>query len=515
MERAEIRAALAADVGGFDPAVVSGEAAAAAVREFAEIERLGAAGRMLAAQRVAESAVWKASGERSPADWLAKASGTSVGDAAGVLETAGHLAALPATAEALRAGRLSPGQARAVAGAAVVDPASEGRLLDLAGRTTFKGLRDEAARARAAATSDVERERRIHRERRLRTWCDPDGAFNLALRGPMAVGARIAERLRPFEEQVFRTGRTSGTRDSFEQRSFDALCDLLDIPIPTPPGTTAPTRPTRTTTKTAAVIASAPKAETGSGAGAGTGTGSETGSETTPDTEAETGAETGARKSKGRCACGRPTPRPPSGAGIKIIGLVDLPAIKRGQIHPGETCEIAGIGPVSLATMRSLMPDAFLAAVIHDGVDVHTVAHLGRQVTAHQRTALQAMHAATCAVIDCNQTIAIELDHRDEWAKTHQTHLPDLDPLCPYHHSLKTHHGWHLEPGTGRRRFLPPDDPPPSPTNGRILAAPRTSGTAGGRATGAPPSARHAGGGGMPSTGPARLNGPTAQPSLL
>jgi hypothetical protein len=40
-----------------------------------------------------------------------------------------------------------------------------------------------------------------------------------------------------------------------------------------------------------------------------------------------------------------------------------------------------------------MMADAFLAAVVTDGVDVRSVVHLGRNDTAHQRTALEVRDA--------------------------------------------------------------------------------------------------------------------------
>jgi hypothetical protein len=34
-----------------------------------------------------------------------------------------------------------------------------------------------------------------------------------------------------------------------------------------------------------------------------------------------------------------------------------------------------------------------------------------------------------------------------------------LDRLCSRHHALKTNDGWALIHGTGKRPFVPPDDP--------------------------------------------------------
>ncbi len=137
---------------------------------------------------------------------------------------------------------------------------------------------------------------------------------------------------------------------------------------------------------------------------------------------------------------------------------IDHTALIRGHAVAGETVEVAGLGPVPVATVQALMDDAFLAAVITRGHDVVNVAHLGRGVNAHQRTALEAIHIA-CTNIACNASVGIEIDHRHPWTDVGETHLANQDPLCKLDHDRKTHHGWRLEPGTGRRRFLPPDHP--------------------------------------------------------
>ena len=45
------------------------------------------------------------------------------------------------------------------------------------------------------------------------------------------------------------------------------------------------------------------------------------------------------------------------------------------------------VSEADLAAVRALIPAAHIAYVIRDAVDVRSVVHLGRQVTAHQRTA--------------------------------------------------------------------------------------------------------------------------------
>jgi hypothetical protein len=65
----------------------------------------------------------------------------------------------------------------------------------------------------------------------------------------------------------------------------------------------------------------------------------------------------------------------------------------------------------------------------------------------------------TCTVEGCNRSTYLENDHREDWATTHLTVLDWLDRPCAHHHKLKTHHGWALVDGHGKRPMVPPDDP--------------------------------------------------------
>jgi hypothetical protein len=140
-----------------------------------------------------------------------------------------------------------------------------------------------------------------------------------------------------------------------------------------------------------------------------------------------------------------------------------LPRPSSGYPLSGETCELVGYGPVAVSAIRDMIDsgDPFLAAVVTKGQDIVGVAHLGRRANAAQQTALEWLYPE-CAVLGCPTQTFLENDHREDWAKTH---LTVLDRLCGHHHELKTHHGWALVKGTGKRAFVPPDDPRhPGPT---------------------------------------------------
>ena len=166
-----------------EPGCLDGPDALRLLDVITEGERVLAAGRTLLAKRVEESNVWRQSGDRSAAHFIAQKTGTSVGRTQAALETAERLAELPATAEAFRAGTLSEVQAEAVASAAAANPNEERRLLKRAGRDPFKQLRDECRRVRHAVTD----ERPATRRSRPTATCAP---------GPTARG-RSAGRSAP------------------------------------------------------------------------------------------------------------------------------------------------------------------------------------------------------------------------------------------------------------------------------------------------------------------------------
>src|SRR5436189_189042 len=202
MRLQDVEVALREIVGALEPEALSADAAVGLVDTFVTLEKLVAAGKALAARRVAASNLWRGAGERSAAHWLARRSGVSIGNAMATLETAARLPELPGVDRAVRAGELSAVQANEIASAA----------------------------------------------------------------------------------------------------------------------------------------------------GDGTGAGSS----------------------------------PPRNT---VHVVIDHAALVRGKAEPGERCEVAGVGPVPVNVVRSMMDDAFVTAVVTNGVDVATVAHLGRRPTAHQRSA--------------------------------------------------------------------------------------------------------------------------------
>jgi hypothetical protein len=400
-------AALETAVAGLDAACVPPADAARLVAAFVKGERVCGAGKALCATRVADSKIWRDEGQRSPGAWLAKQAGTTITDADATIETARRMEDLAGLDEAYRCGRVSDVQAKEIASAAAGSPDAEAELLELAATDTLVGLRDACRRVKATGAADeLARHRAMRARRCFRTWTDAEGMGRGELRMLPEQLAWLRGRLEPFEATIFKAARAEGRRESYDAYRLDALLTMAEA-----------------------------ASCDGNDAPAGV-----------------AGASTTRR-----------------GPATKAIVLVDHAALVRGHAEPGERCEIAGVGPVPVAVVKEMLGDAFLAAVVTDGVDVYNVAHLGRPVTAHQRTALQ-VRDPECVVPGCHVRDGLEIHHTRDWCTTKKTRLEHLARPCHFHHDLITYEGyrlegkpgdWHLMTPGGREITGGPDRAPP------------------------------------------------------
>ena len=224
-------ATIAGFVEGFEPGRYSGADAAELVGVFARGERLCAAGKTLAARRAADANQHQSAGHRTPAHWLAEATGESVGEAIEVLSLGDSLAAHPGIDTAYREGKLSRSKAKAISGAVRVNPGAEDELVATAEGDTVRQCRDRCQRAKAQGRNRQDQQARyaaIHRERSLRTWTDAEtGAFRLDGRFTPDAGAAILAALQPECDRVFHAARQAGTHESHDAYAADALVALL------------------------------------------------------------------------------------------------------------------------------------------------------------------------------------------------------------------------------------------------------------------------------------------------
>jgi Domain of unknown function (DUF222) len=411
------------------PADVTLSEAPAMWAAYDSIERCAAAGKTLLAERVEQSRMWAKEGDRSAAEHLARKSGSSVGAARAGLETSKKLRRLPATEAALRRGELSRAQAETISDAAAVNPGAEQSLLEAAGRGNLGELREKANRAKAAADPDPDAtHRRIHGERRLRRWTDAEGGWNIQGRSTLDAGALFNAALDPIIDEVFRSARREDRHESRDAYAFDALLELVRrarahaaaLATGAPPNEPQPAAPGEACAK--------PAAEAGNA------------------DDADVAVDRSPRRS--------PSPNP----SFLALLRVDLAALVRGRTEGDELCDIAGVGAVPARVARNLLGEAILKLVITKGVDVVNVTHLGRGPTAAQRIALL-WTSPWCTNSRCSHTLQIQHDHRKPWTEVHETTLDNLDRLCGPCHKRKTHDGWALVEGKGRRPLVPPSDP--------------------------------------------------------
>ncbi len=362
---------------------------------------LGRAGRLVdgmltrAARRAAETSAHETAGAKDAATLIATATGTSTAQAKKMLKTSAQLVDQPDVDKAVTDGTLSIDQAVVVSETVADAPEKAGELIVDATSQTLPELRKKARDIRTAADPDPEITRRRHLARRaFRSWTETDGEWKAFLSGPGDLGARIEAALRGEHDAVFRTAHAAGQREDDACYRFDALLNLLEQHATT-------------------------------------------GGEQASNVDAPV-----------------PTPAtkgPRTGRQTKVIIRVDGSALVRGEVEDGETCEIAGIGRVALSAVREQIPDAHVAYVITNAHDV-TVAHLGRQVTAHQRTALEA-RGYCCEVPGCTADHLLEIDHVTGWAITRQTRLSDLAWLCTTHHRQKSRRHYQLLGPPGQRTW--------------------------------------------------------------
>jgi len=363
--------------------------------------------RAQAGARLASFGNWTKEGERSAAHQLAQRTGTSVSEAEGTLRSGALLTKLPAVARAATAGLLSRNQLEAVADASSVNPRAQERLLRVAQVSSLPILREECARAKAQVQDAEERRQKVHKERYLRTFNDADGGWNLRVRTTPDQGATIMVAINEIADRRFerstcspssngRNGHASGTADCTASDTIDA-CRV--------------------------------------------------------DALVELARSNGSKVASGSTTRG-------GGGRHKVIFRVDWEAFRRGRTHGSEAMEISGFGQVPASVVAAVLAeeDPFVAAVVTNAQEITHVAHLGRRPNALQQTALEWLYP-TCAAANCVSSTYLEFDHRLEWSRDKQTALSNIDRLCSHHHALKTKSGWALVEGTGKRAFVPPDDP--------------------------------------------------------
>lgn len=488
--------------------------AVALVEQLTTAERLIAVMRGRAAVTVAESpAAWRARGDRSAGHWLARVMGSSVADAIAVLDTTKQLPSQPAVADAFEAGGLSARQAALISstiteveksldsGTASSESAAIAvDLLHHAATASISELRDRCIATRIKHLPDADaRHRDIHRRRSARFRTAPDGARELIAHGTPDDMAEIAAAIARHRKTVFDRARKEGRRERSDSHDFDALLELarsVDDPGAAPSSAadgdgderaaSASRKRRRRGPKVMIVIGEETLHQSTSANQSPSAPPAAPDPDPAPSPPGRPPPTSGSRKpTSGPPPEQTPSPPPPeppvgatpplptpaSPANVLGHGLIpatrvaELIAHNNAEVHAivtrgdGESAEVVGIANLGRARADGSHPALAGAPALHQAtrtklIDV-TGSHNRRPANAAQSTALD-FRDPQCTVEGCEQHQRLETDHRTGWVKTHTTAFGDLDRLCGMHHWLKTHLGYTLAPGTGKRPMLPP-----------------------------------------------------------
>jgi hypothetical protein len=312
-------------------------------------------------------------------DWLARATGSSSSSAKTALETAAALEQQPEARAALAAGELSMAQAQELVKTEAACPGSSAGLLEIARRQSLKTLKEEARDRRVRAVDPEELHRLQHAATMFRHWRTRLGTFAGAFDLPPEIGVPFINRLEAETDRLWQQAKRTD-RDTLEQRDLD-------------------------------------------------------GSESGPPRRAAIAADAFVRLVE------------TGGKGMAhaadMVIVCDLQAYRRGHAEAGEPCHIVGGGPIPVSVAQELGRDAFLKAVLHDGVRIHTIAHFGRRVPAVLRSALQlgpppGFDGVLCTAPRCDRQFHLQGDHIDPVANGGLTELGNFQPLCFVHHQIKT-----------------------------------------------------------------------------
>jgi hypothetical protein len=113
--------------------------------------------------------------------------------------------------------------------------------------------------------------------------------------------------------------------------------------------------------------------------------------------------------------------------------------------------------PISSKTVQRLACDGTLCRVLKADSVVTDVGRATRAISPAQSRALKARFRGCCGP-GCDRPINWTTPHHIEfWSRGGPTTLPNLLPLCFYHHRLVHEGGWQVVKVAGGYRFIPPD----------------------------------------------------------
>jgi HNH endonuclease len=385
----------------FQPEAYSGEDCATLVEKLAAIEKVIAAARVRAAARAGECGAHRERGFADVSDWMARAAGSTAGAAKATLDTAAALESQPEAKAALEAGELSFAQARELVKTEAAVPGSTAGLLDVAKGQSLRTLREHARDRRLRAIEPEELHALQHAAMHHRHWTTALGTIAYVGELPPEIGIPFINRLDAETDRLWLKAHQEAKRHNaaVQPDLADAATDSVD--------------------------------DFGFGARGSGGGKAELRRSVLAAQAFVRMIENGGGKGKANRA--------------DLVIVCDLRAHRRGHAHEGEPCHIVGGGPIPVSLAKELGRDAFLKAVLHDGTELHTIAHFGRKYPAVLRTALELggppdFNGNVCAAPGCDRRYHLQRDHIDPVANHGPTSYANNQMLCPPDHRIKTEH---------------------------------------------------------------------------
>jgi hypothetical protein len=398
----------------FQPEVYSGEDCATLAERLAAIEKVSAFARVQAATRAGECGVHRERGFAAVSDWMARATGSTAGAAKATLETVAALESQPEVKAALETGELSFAQARELIKTEAAVPGSTAGLLDVAKGQSLRTLKEQARDRRMRAIDPEELHAMQHAAMYHRHWTTALGNIAYAGELPPELGIPFTTILDAETDRLWLKAYQDGRKQQpVAERA------LADSAATSPDQNTDVSR-VRAGLRRSALAAQAFALMMQNGGGKG--------------------------------KAGR----------ADMVVVCDLRAYRRGHAHDGEPCHIIGGAPISVSLAKELGRDAFLKAVLHDGTELHTIAHFGRRYPAVLKTALDLggppeFNGNVCAAPGCDRTYHLQKDHINPVANGGLTSYGNNQPLCPLDHRIKTERD--RKAGLLRRKKPPGPDP--------------------------------------------------------
>ena len=198
-----------------EPELLSAADARGALAAYARAERLVAFGKAALARRVDDAEV------------VATATGTSVGKAKQVVDTAKALQDADVVRDALARGSVSFDQASEIVKAEKASPGAAEDLLRVAASESFQVLREESRKVVLEAEQHRGLGERQREARTARHFFDELGMKNIHLKLPPVIGEAICNRAEADAQRLHREAKREGREEPFERHLLDSFAKML------------------------------------------------------------------------------------------------------------------------------------------------------------------------------------------------------------------------------------------------------------------------------------------------